>query len=45
MFCDKIEEDEEILFDEISLLKKIGKKKITDKKLKELTNQWTLFND
>lgn len=45
LFCDKIEADEEILFEEISLLKKIGKKKITDTRLKELANQWTLFND
>ncbi len=45
LFCEKIEEDEEILFEEILLLKKIGKKKITDARLKELANQWTLLND
>jgi len=45
VFCEKIEEDEEILSEEIALLNTIGKKKITDKRLKELANQWTLFND
>lgn len=45
LFCEKFEEDEEILSEEIALLKMVGKRKITDTKLKELANQWTLLND
>ncbi|MGF7141548.1 hypothetical protein [Roseimarinus sediminis] len=44
-FVKKIEEDGDILTDEISLLKQIGKKGITEKSIQNLTNKWTLFND
>ena len=44
-FVKKIEENGDILTDEISLLKQIGKKGITEKSIQNLTNKWTLFND
>ena len=44
-FTMKIEEDNEIFSEEIELLKKIGKKGITEKSIQYLTNKWSLFND
>lgn len=45
LFLKKIEEDADILADEIQFLKNIGKQKISDTKLKVLSNKWKLFND
>lgn len=44
-FTKKIEENEDILIDEIALLKLIGKRRITEKSIQDLTNKWKLFND
>ncbi len=44
-FIKKIEENGDILTDEISFLKQIGKRGITEKTIQNLTNKWTLFND
>lgn len=44
-FIKKIEENGDILADEISFLKQIGKRGITEKTIQDLTNKWTLFND
>lgn len=44
-FTELIEKDNEILFDEIKLLKCIGKRGLTEDKLETLSKKWTLFND
>lgn len=44
-FAKLIEDQKDLLSEEISFLKTIGKSTVTDNKLKQLTDKWTLLND
>lgn len=45
IFVETIEHDKSILEEEITFLKKVGKKTLTEKRLSSLSKKWIKFND